>query len=318
MPFACQAENVHLDMDRMPSNYFGGQLSKASLSLSSRHLFRGRLYWCLQVDHRVIQRAEHSFSVYPQKVKSFDLELRLPPVKGGAAIAADLQIEVFDSASKLPVTSVQKKIWILAPDLFAHQQALLKRINIHLYDPQNVTSKIFSKTGIPFKQLKSPEAFTNLSKALLVIGEGTDLNARRGFADIILSTALAGNTVLCMAAAPGTFPLGADTLQLVKKAKGVNLSSYDIVKSLDKRLDVSFWTKLHGKSTGARTVDFQVGNHQLFTRVAGEHGWPWVELQYSQPNARFVYCGFNLMKEWGYGPPPRYLLNSIFRMIAEY
>jgi hypothetical protein len=86
---------------------------------------------------------------------------------------------------------------------------------------------------------------------------------------------------------------------------------------MDKRLDGAFWSEVDGKAGGVHSIDLQARNRRLFAEVAGTEGWPWLELRYTPPNARFIYCGFMLLEGWDQGPSPRYLLNNIFHSIAN-
>jgi hypothetical protein len=178
----------------------------------------------------------------------------------------------------------------------------LARLNIHLFDPQQATSQRFSEAGIPCKRLTTLEAFSGLKDALIIIGEGVSLRARRGITDILFSPAAAGNTVLCLAAAPGVLQLPASSMDLIRAAKGVHLCRGNILQTMDKRLDGAFWSEVGGKAGGVHSIDLQARNRRLFAEVAGTEGWPWLELRYPPPKARFIYCGFTLLEGWDQGP----------------
>ncbi len=111
---------------------------------------------------------------------------------------------------------------------------------------------------------------------------------------------------MCLAPKEGEFALPMESQSMVFQRNG-------IIRRFDKQLDSEQWMSITDVAISRITLEPDRG------RIVGQvsdktQGWPWIELEYK--DARFVCCGFGIIKHWDQGPTPRYLLVRIMEHLT--
>ena len=94
------------------------------------------------------------------------LPLRIPAVKEGIALQAELSVTAYAGDGKQPAATHTKAVWIFAPDPFVDRSQWLRGLGITLFDPPGKTAEVFEKAHIPFKLTRNTDALPELEKGL--------------------------------------------------------------------------------------------------------------------------------------------------------
>ena len=296
------------------SNVFGGKEVPWTFDVTSAQARQVRIGWSLAVDGSVIVRRETTARTDPGAQQPVEIKIELPPVKEGVVMPAVLTLMAFTGDGTQAAATLEKPIWIFAKDPFAGRQDWLKRLEIKLFDPRGDTAKVLSDAGVPFAETKNVDAFDSLKGGLLLVGEGCSFKEYRGLADQLVRAAAAGVAVLCLAPSEGYLEAPGMGGSKLPQPTAVILRQSDIIRHLDKRLDVH-WPP-DGKCVGA-TIDLQGQRGPVQGEVTQEEaGWPWVEMAFGEKETKLVVCGFAVVKKWGSGPTPRYLLARMMEYVG--
>lgn len=309
---AAEVQLTALDTRR---NYFSGRNHLTRYRISSNGFFQGELIWRLAFQGRTLQRGERSLTIQGGEV-IIGVDLRLPETKGDIVMPVDLELWVTPYHSEKPVLQTSERKWVFSPYLFVQRKEELSRFKIYLFDPLKHSEKIFKSAGIPFAPVYRPETISELKRAFLIIGEGISLKNYRGLADMMIEAASAGNIVLCMKPQQGTIQhpdiLSADAVG----ASSVHLHDNNIIRFLDKRLDMAAWSP-QGR-IAVCSINLVSGNNRIKGDLTCDgKGWPWFELDFEKSGGKFLLCGFGIIEAWDGEPAPRYLLDRIFQYLNK-
>ena len=311
---ACAAAELRVRPAEEWSSVFGGAPVTLHYRIEGPQEFRGRLGWSLSVAGRTLARREQAVAVNPGRPETVAVTFEFPKVKPGVIMEARLSVAVYGQEGAPPAASHEKMLWVFCDDPFAHQTEWVKQLGIVLFDPEEGTRKAFEKARIPFTAAGNLDAVAELSKGLLVVGEGTSFEDCPGLPDVMMKLAAKGVPVCCLAPSGGEFVLpgteGAETPRPTRFA----LRRNDIITELDKRLDATSWPpdgKVVASSLAVRTRREVV----VADAVAGDTAWPWLELSFPGDRAKLVVCGFGIVSHWEAGPAPRFLLARILEFL---
>lgn len=296
------------------SNLFGGQEARLHFVVSSQPALRGRVGWQCSVSGRKIAGGEIPLLAGSTgMLEQVEVQVPIPEVKAGVILPALLSVSVFSEAAGPALTNVEKTLWIFSDDPFVNRQTWLKELRIHLFDPEHKTAELFTKARIPFEEAYNPDTLSEIKDGILLLGEGISFNDYRGLAAQLFQAAAAGVPVLCLTPAEGDLPLPEPESSTLPRPDRITLQQADIIKQLDKRLDVQAWPN------NGQVVSRSLVLRGAQGRVVGElrktaDGWPWLEVRYG-PRGRLVVCGFGIVDQWAAGPTPRFLLEKLLEYV---
>jgi hypothetical protein len=272
--------------------------------------------WVLSVNRRTLDQGQAEFKVEPGKPIQATLPLRVPAVKEGVVLEAQLTVTAYATADQPPAAE-SRKFWIFAPDPFADRSQWLKGMGIALFDPEKKTAERFDQAHIPYKLTRNTSVLDELSDGLLVVGEGTAWRDYRSLGESVVKIASRGVPVLVLAPGEGAMRLPGAEAADVPAPAAVTLRREDVIGQYDKRLDWLAWPP-DGEITVSRLAITSDRDQVVAEFGRGGHGWPWLEVRYPASRGRLWVCGFGIVRSWEAGPAPRYLLAELLaRLSAE-
>jgi hypothetical protein len=271
--------------------------------------FKGRLIWTLAEvkSQRVLPgcRGESALAAGGKGTATAKVVLAFPDVNPGAVLKARLTVSLVEEGTGTAVATLAKTIHLFYPNPFAGRTNVLRDLHIVLYDPDPAgkTGAALKGLQVPFEEEKNLDALADRKNGVVVVGEGVSFQEDPGLADVLLKLARRGLTVICLAPTAGSLPFpGADQ----DGGEDVSLFRRDIIRKLDKRLDVGAWGA--GGKVISSTLAVKAGEGSVVAEVTGGvGGWPWLQVDYPQEKGRLIVCGFALLAHWQANPTPRYL-----------
>lgn len=302
---------------------FADRSTTFHFTLTSDTAMRGNVVWSLSAGGRTVSRGSIATELASGKPVQADVPVQAPHVDEGVALQTQLTVSFVDdnSEGEKPgaAASYEQTIWVFPEEAFANRTRWLKELKITLYDPIGKTATQLQQAGVPFSQTRSLASLEGVDEGLIVIGEGISLRENFVLGEEILARAVAGMTVLFLAPSEGQLPLTAtkDNRAFSKKDRrpsGVTLRDANVVRQLDKRLDADRWLGGRAVQTRFQLVPGEQGDSvQIAPR---DQGWPWVDVEFTNPKGQLVLCGFAIMERWEDGPVPRYLFSRILEHVS--
>ena len=306
---------VTLQPEEKWSGVLGDCDVKFHYSIRGTERLDGRIDWVLSVNQRTIDRGHTALTVGPGKPARATLPLRIPAVKEGVVLEAQLTVAIYTVADVKPAAVENRTLRIFATDPFANRGQWLRGLAITLFDPEKKTADLFDKTHIPFKYTRNTSMLDELDEGLLVVGEGTAWRDYASLGQSVVKAASRGVPVLCLAPGEGTLALpGADGADLPAPA-AVTLRREEVIGEIDKRLDRFAWPP-DGQIAVSRLEIKGDRDRAILEFARGDHGWPWLDVRYPAPRGHLWVCGFGIVRSWEAGPAPRYLLAELLARLS--
>ncbi len=288
------------------STVFGGRRAEFHCTVTAKASFEGRASWSLTVGRRTLARGETSVSAGPRKVGTVEIQCDLPQVAEGVVMPAVLSVACYAPNARTPAASLAKSLWIFPENPFAGRSQWLKQLRIHLFDPAGKTRNVLRKQAIPFTETGNVDSLTALDRGVLIIGEGTSFQKYRGLPRIMIQVAAKGIPVLCLAPSDGQFVLPGTQEADLPRPSRITFRRADVIRELDKRLDAGTWPP-DGKVAAGGVALKSDRDRVIAQVVAGDAGWPWLEVRFAGGRGKLIVCSFALMRKWDAGPTPRFL-----------
>lgn len=277
---------------------------------------RLRVGWAFTIGRRTVAAGEAVVDPGPDGPVTAVVHLDVPPVKDGVVLPALLTVTVAGEGRRDAPATVEKPLRIFPRNPFADRALWLEGLGITLFDPAGTTAGAFEAAGIPFVAARDIDGVADLKGGTLVVGEGVSLAEQPGLAGAMAALAARGVAVLCLAPKDGSLPdlaaVGGDALA----AGSIALRRRDVIAELDKRLDHEGWPGGDGEVVASGLALKAEGDRLACTVLAGDRGWPWLEVGYAGRRTKLVVCGFGVMKHWDDGPTPRFLLTRALEVVA--
>lgn len=297
------------------SGLFGGKETTLHFTATGAKAFKGSAGWRLVVNQRVVTRGESALAFGPGKAATVAAKLRVPPVKDGVVMAAELVVSVYGPGQKEPDATLRKQLWIFSRNPLAGRKKWLEGLKIRLFDPEETTAKVLTEAKIPFAELANMGALADLEDGMLVIGEGVSFDDYRGLSEELVRAAAKGVRVLCLAPAGGEITVPGTHGAGLPAPGRMSLRRADIITDLDKRLDATSWPGNRKVTASALVV--RAEDERVVARVAKEgKGWPWAEFRFPS-GGRLVICGFGILGNWETGPTPRFLFARLLEYVSQ-
>ena len=289
------------------SAFFGGDNLTLHFTVQSVDSADALARWSFSVEHRVLARGEARLSPTHGRPGELTLRLKAPAVKEGVVLAGQVSIIVTSNTRPDLRATLARPVWFFPKDPFAGRASWLRERKIILFDPPGRTAEIFKAAGLPFQELNNPDAIAELAEGTLIVGEGVSFTSQRGLPEALLRAAARGAPVLCLAPVDGVLPIPDGNDRDLPAPARLAFRRNEIITELDRRLDARGWAE-DGKEVASRLVLRGDGLTVGAEVTTAGSGWPWVEIDFSKPGSRIVFCGFALISHWDHGPTPRFLL----------
>lgn len=292
------------------TNFFSDSELSLHLDLEASKPIKGRLQWRLSAKERTLASREVAFAVDPGKVASAQVRCQLPPVKPGVIFPLRLQAALVADLADKPSAQFEETLYLFAPNPFLDRTEWLQKLDLNLFDPEESTARALDALEVPYRRVTNLESLSELTKGVVIVGEGVAWEDYGPLGKVLLDTAMRGASVLCLspAAAEFSLPLSVDRSAAVS---GLSLRRRDVIRELDKRFSLA-WEA--GRPVETRELAMVVDGEKLLAR-AGEpgQGWPWLQISYAPGAGKFTWCGFGLIRSWDKSPTARYLLERILQ-----
>ncbi len=307
LSLSARESGVTLSPSGVKSNYFAGE--EASFSFSKEPSLTGRLAWRLASGSRTVARGEREIDVGMNGATRFSLDCQLPPLRDGLIMPVDLAVSLIPHSGGEAV-EINRRIWLFPHDVAFKQHSMLKRMKIHLFDPDKSTLTQLEKVEIPFTPIHTIDRIASLTNGTIVVAAGISFQEYSALPGVLIDATQRGLSVLMLAPQEGVMriPLGEDAEK--QRPCRFLLEGSGVIKGLDKRLDDSIFD-------GKRFVLTENNNITVFPREKEKHSWQWIELDYSPSGGKFVICGFDIPEKWDNSPAPRYLLLKILQYLDK-
>ena len=310
---ACAGAEVTLRPAEEWSDVFSGVPVRLQYRIEAPQGFRGRLGWALSVAGSTLARREQAVAVNPGRPETVAIAFELPKVKPGVIMEARLSAAVYGQEAAPPAAPHERTLWVFCDDPFALQTEWVKQVGIVLFDPEGKTQKVFEKARVPFTAAGNLDAVAELSKGLLVVGEGTSFEDYPGLPGVMVKLAARGVPVCCLAPSGGRFVLpGSEGAEGAPSRLALRRS--DVIGEFDKRLDAAAWPP-DGKVVASSLAVKSRREAVVAEAVAGESGWPWLAISFPRDRGKLIVCGFGIVSHWEAGPAPRFLLARILESL---
>lgn len=291
------------------SSLFGGQettLHFRILKQKSDPSIDGQIQWHYSANQRTLDRGEFEIGRDDRGVA--EIKLRIPKVRDGVIFKTEIRVAYVPGGANEEFAALTKPLWLFPEDPFADHRDTLKERNLALFDPEGRTVDLFEKIELPHQRIRNVAALENRGEhSFVIVGESTSLIRNRGLAERLLSFAATGGTVLMLAPSEGVIPMPGEANGA--RPGELRFRQHHVIREFDRRLDSKFLPGISDFAGSKVTLRTRLSHIGMDVSEGGE--WPWVTIEYSETNGRFIFCGFSLIKHWENGPTPRYLLNQI-------
>jgi hypothetical protein len=295
--------------------WFSGSEVSAVFRVSGLESQQATGRWRLSAANHTVARGETAL-VTENGSAPFRITFALPELNAGVAAELLLELSATDARSGNELGMTNSTIHSFSPEAFASREKWFDALDITLFDSEKATSHLFDDMGIPCRFLRNADALVEVSKGLLIVGEGVSLKESRGLWDALLGVASRGVPVLCLALREGDFTLpGVGPTELAAKPSAMTMKRHQAVSDVDKRFDQKSWC---GKrNVASHSIVFEGERGPVAARVQeGSDGWLWLEQSYEDVASRLVLCQFRLVKHWEQSPVPRYFLLKVLETMC--
>ena len=294
------------------NGYFSNQQSSLKFSVQGIQQWVGSVQWTLYVGNRAINKGEKSLTLDSDNNNEFDILIAVPPVKDNLVLKAVLKIKLVNQNASDSI-AFSNPLLIFGPDPFRHQQDWIRQANIQLYDPSGNTAEILTGSKVPFNRIRSLDIDRLDRNGFVMIGSSTSLSKRQG--ESLLRLVESGITVVCLAPAKGSFPLSFHH-ESRNRPVLMRFNDESIIKELNPALDSAGW----GREQNVVSSSLHLSGNKLGSVAniqTDNHGWPWLEIEFSTSRAKLIFAGFSIVPNWNTSPTPRYLLESILHYAKD-
>jgi hypothetical protein len=290
------------------TNFFAGQEVELSFTIKTAREFKGRAAWSVSIDQATLVRRITDVSASAERPGKIAVRFTAPPVREGIVLGATLAVRLLGADGKA-VGGIERVLSIFPESPFTGRSKWLKDLQITLFDPSHTTAPVLTKAGVPFEERDNVANLADLQKGLLVIGEGASFKEESALAPMLVKLAARGVPVLCLAPSEGTFSLPNTGATDKDGPESLTLRRRSVITRLDKHLDAVAWAE-GGKVVSSSLIVGVEDGALTGEVVAGEKGWPWLEMEY-EGNGRLIVCGFGIAKHWEKSPTPRFLFAQL-------
>ena len=289
---------------------FGGEEATLHFRVSDKKdgaaVAEGRVLWHYSANQRTLARGE--VELRRNDAGIMEVTLQIPEVRDGVIFQTELSVACVPRGELAEAAMLTKTLWLFPKDPFVDQRETLKERNLSIFDPEGQTVDLFEKIELPHQRVRNATALEDHARhSYVIVGEGTSLIQNRGLAERLLSFAAAGGTVLMLAPSEGVLPMPGRADDA--RPGELRFRRHHVIHEFDKRLDSISWPGTDDFAGSKVTLRTRLG--RIGMEVSDDGDWPWLTIEYPETKGRFVFCGFSLIKHWGSGPTPRYLLDRI-------
>ncbi len=294
-------------------DFFGGQKDELLYQLVSTKPIQGKVLWRYAAGAKTLARGEDTLQLADGRSSLYELPIEFPPVRDGVVFETRMVVTIVDGENE-ELAKHEQPIWLFSDDPFVNRLEWLEKLDIHLYDPEDLTVERFEKAKIPFKRITNSNVLTELEGGILIVGGRTSLSKNRGLTNNLIMLAQRGVRVLCLTPVDGEFPW--PTRREYPELASVQFASKQTIRDLDKRLNPDF--DLSAEQLQQRnTVALESRRGQLRVRLSEDlGGWPWWQVRFANDGTCILAC-FDLIQHWESSPTPRFLLAGLLEKLSS-
>lgn len=306
-------------MENWSTAFAGGEV-KVGMRVVSDRTPQGTLRWAHSANQRTLARGEVEVRRSGDVSATAEFVLRPPALREGVVLATTVTTEYVPRGGNKAVASETRTVWLFPRDPLAGRTEWAKALDIELFDPAGITSKVFDDLKLPYRSVNNAGALNDPEQqGVLIIGEGASLLRTRSLARNALEAAASGRRVVLLAPENGSLTVpgtDGDDLDDDSIPSELRFARNHIITELDKRLDAEAWP---GTNNAIPSSRFLVESHRGrvdATMSDKSRAWPWLEIRFPKSDGVLVICGFRVIKHHDNGPTPRFLLVRLLESLS--
>ena len=300
--------SLAVDVNNDWRGVFAGEISQYNIIVTSEQNSNVLLSWQLLLKGRTLSRGDQEISVGRGGTKVVSLPLRIPPMKPGTHLNAQLIIDVSSGVDSEHKEHYQSVLPVYGPNLLLTDIAIFRQLNIQLFDPVGKTSQLLNELKVPYNELSRDEILNFSAEGLVVVGAGADLDRHRGLMDVLVKLASEGKRVLVLQPSSGKVPLSELTPNSGVQPSTLSFSKDSIVKSFaqgyhwiadDPLKNSGIALRSHRQKILAQVVEYQ------------HDSWDWFSVNFQNTEGRFIICMLPFIDHIHRGPIPQLLFSRL-------
>jgi len=302
------AQSITIQTGNTWAGIFAGEIVPHEIILTGKQNAHVSLNWKLKSKGRTLSSGQQRIRFSGNNTVSTTLPLRTPPIKPGISLEALLVIEVDEEVPADKKLRYESKLIIYGPDLLLDNRHFYQRLNIQLFDPVGMTSKLFDKLNVPYQARSKSQLINSTRKGLVVVGAGIALDQQRGLIKSLIKHASNGQRVLILQPITGDFPISDLSTNTGIQASTMSFMNDSVVQSFAKGHD---WIT----SNSINTHGISILNHRqtVLARIAkyNENNWDWLHIDFDQSGGNFIICMLPFDRYIDHGPVPQIIFSRL-------
>jgi len=303
-----------LTIGNTSQNIFSGRPSNILVKITKADANGDRLLWRLAANNRTLASGRIPLK-HRNPQEPLLLRIDLPELSADVILETTLTAKIQKDSDNSVIAELTEVFLIYAPNPLIGQKKWIQDTNINLYDPAGHTSKVFMQLGLPFRQVNRLEDISNIHKGILIIGENNSLQRHRSAINFLIQASSNGLPVLFLPSADVKIPVTQSNDNFSYRLKRISFETHDILKNFSPKSNLPAWPG------NDMIAEEKIGLTSLRTGkcVAVQNqatGWSWVEFEFFDTHAKFIYTSTPLIEHWESSPVPRYLLLEIIKYMS--
>lgn len=293
-------------------DYFGAEKAALAYQCVCQDAVQGKILWQYAAGARTLARGEEPLELAAGRPGRFELPVEFPPVRDGVIFETKMVVTVVDADNEV-LAKIEHPLWLFPEDPYTDRREWLESLDLHLYDPEDSTVKLFEEAKIPYSRITNSNVLADFDEGILIVGSGTSLRKNRGLTDSLMELAQRGVRVICLAPIDGEFAW--PTREAFPQLSNVQFASKHVIHDLDKRLNPDFDT-LADDAELRNKITLESHRGQLRVNLSEvSKAWPWWQVRFHNEGT-CILCCFDLVQHWDDSPTPRFLLARLFENLS--
>jgi len=313
---ACAAEGDEALATVAPASdrgdYFGEQTATLEFQCSAVEAIQGKVLWQYSAGARTLARGEDPIQIAAGQERVYKLPIEFPPVNEGVIFETQVEVTIVNRNNET-IARCEQPIWLFPEDPYAQRRQWLEQLDLHLYDPEETTSKLFEKAKIPHELVTNSNVLVDFDGDILIVGSGVSFRRNRALTDHLLMLAKRGVKVLCLSPVDGELPWPAR--EEYPQMADVRFSTRQVIRDVDKHLTPDFDSAVQEPEVGYGVMLESYRGQLRVTMSDNPSAWAWWQVRFHNQGT-CILCCFDLVPHWDDSPTPRFFLARLLEHLS--